>query len=206
MLTLDLGNTSTQHAPPILKRLAGIANPHMVEVGVLRGKLSNELLRSRTDLSLWMVDPWREMPVGSPGRDFAYQTGEPCGSLTQTQHDDNRACAQAVAEQYPGRAYTVPSDSAEAAGKLPIAYRLDLVFLDGGHWQDQVAADIAAWWPRVKPGGWLGGHDYKVPGFGNGVAAAVDHWAESGGLPVELDAFFTWFVRKPHESEVRDDA
>jgi hypothetical protein len=149
-----------------------------------------------------MVDPWREMPAGSPGRDFAETHGEPCGSLTQAQHDDNRATAIAVADTYPGRGRPVQSDSTEAAKVFN--NDLDLVFLDGGHWFGQVAADIEAWWPRVKPGGWLGGHDYKVPGFGNGVAAAVDQWSESVGLPVELDAFYTWFVRKP--LEVRDDA
>lgn len=199
MLTLDLGNTSTMHAPPILKRLAGVANPHMVEVGVLRGKLSHRLLQSRTDLHLWMVDAWQELPVGSPGRDFAERHGDPCGVIDQAQHDDNRACAEEVQKCYGLRAHLLPYESSAAETKLMDGYQLDLVFLDGGHWYEQVMADLYAWWPRVKPGGWIGGHDYGSLSQGVDVVRAVDAWSDSLSLPAETDAFFTWFVRKPLE-------
>lgn len=50
---------------------------------------------------------------------------------------------------------------------------LDFVFLDADHSYDGVKSDIAAWLPKVKPGGYIGGHDY-----GNaewvGVQQAVD--------------------------------
>ncbi len=45
------------------------------------------------------------------------------------------------------------------------------VLLDADHSEESVAADIAAWWPKVTPGGLMGGDDYHVfPG----VKAAVD--------------------------------
>ena len=37
---------------------------------------------------------------------------------------------------------------------------LDFVFIDGAHDQGSVEADILAWWPKVKVGGVLAGHDY----------------------------------------------
>lgn len=198
MTTLDLGTTQTKHGPPILKRIEAVKSPRMVEIGVLRGKLSHYLLERKNDLMLWMVDPWRELKVGTPGRDFADQTGEPCGKLTQAQHDDNRAMACAVADFYAGRAVVAATDSLSASILYGSAC-FDMVFIDGGHWREQVEADLSAWWPLVKPGGWIGGHDYNVPGIGADVPAGVDPFFARIGLHVELDDFYTWFVRKPRE-------
>ncbi|OFJ51514.1 class I SAM-dependent methyltransferase [Mycolicibacterium grossiae] len=49
---------------------------------------------------------------------------------------------------------------------------LDWVHVDARHDYDSVAADIAAWAPKVKPGGWLSGDDYH-PEWWPGVVAAV---------------------------------
>jgi hypothetical protein len=37
---------------------------------------------------------------------------------------------------------------------------LDFVFLDAAHDYDSIRSDIIAWLPKVKIGGWIGGHDY----------------------------------------------
>jgi predicted O-methyltransferase YrrM len=39
---------------------------------------------------------------------------------------------------------------------------LDLVFIDGNHGYTAVRADLAAWRPKVRPGGLLCGHDYDA--------------------------------------------
>jgi predicted O-methyltransferase YrrM len=48
----------------------------------------------------------------------------------------------------------------------------DFVFIDADHSADAVTDDIARWTPKVRRGGWLGGHDYhpRKPG----VVRAVD--------------------------------
>lgn len=48
----------------------------------------------------------------------------------------------------------------------------DFVFIDAAHSYAAVKQDIEAWRPKVRPGGWLGGHDYH-PAF-PGVVKAVD--------------------------------
>ena len=47
---------------------------------------------------------------------------------------------------------------------------LDFVFIDGGHTYEDVYADICAWLPKIKSGGWIAGHDY---GSSAGVRTAV---------------------------------
>jgi hypothetical protein len=48
---------------------------------------------------------------------------------------------------------------------------LDFVFLDARHEYDAVRQDLAAWWPKLRPGGLFAGHDYI---WSPGVRAAVD--------------------------------
>lgn len=52
--------------------------------------------------------------------------------------------------------------SVMAAGAYPDG-SLDFVWIDGDHRYDAVLADLRAWWPKVKPGGVLAGHDYDKP-------------------------------------------
>lgn len=49
---------------------------------------------------------------------------------------------------------------------------VDFVYIDAAHDYESVKADIAAWWPKVKPGGILAGHDYCEAW--PGVKKAVD--------------------------------
>ena len=39
---------------------------------------------------------------------------------------------------------------------------LDLVYIDGWHHYSVVVADIMTWLPKVRQGGWIGGHDYHT--------------------------------------------
>jgi hypothetical protein len=81
------------------------------------------------------------------------------------------AGVKALARRFGERARIVREASASAAGHHEDG-SLDLVFVDADHSQLAVSADIQAWRPKVKPGGWLGGHDYRSARF-PGVESAV---------------------------------
>lgn len=40
---------------------------------------------------------------------------------------------------------------------------VDFVFIDAAHDYTNVKADLLAWWPKIRPGGVLAGHDYSEP-------------------------------------------
>lgn len=173
-------------AAQLLAWLEGIDHPAGAEVGVFAGELSRLLLK-REDLKLVMVDSWA---TSSPDGAYA-QSGDFHAGLNQLSQDAFKQCAEQSTRFAGARRTFLPMTSLEAAAAIPDA-SLDFVFLDADHSYEAVLADIAAWLPKVKPGGFLSGHDYEnteYPAFG--VKRAVD---ERFGSP-ELGANFTWRVR-----------
>ena len=62
--------------------------------------------------------------------------------------------------------------SIEAAKEF-VDVSVDVVYIDANHQWRGVVSDILAWRPKVRPGGWIGGHDYSEP---CAVVKAVDHY------------------------------
>jgi GR25 family glycosyltransferase involved in LPS biosynthesis len=71
---------------------------------------------------------------------------------------------------------------------------LDFVFLDARHTFEDVRQDLAAWWPKLRPGGLFAGHDYA---HWPGVRAAVDAFrAEHGLAQVFRTSRTSWMIYK----------
>jgi len=81
-------------------------------------------------------------------------------------------------------------DSLKAANQFD-GDEFDMVYIDASHEYKDVKADIEAWLPRVKPGGWICGHDYR--GMFPGVIKAVD---ELLGAPEKIFPDSSWIKRK----------
>ena len=69
--------------------------------------------------------------------------------------------------------------SVDHAAVVPDAI-LDGVFIDAAHDYQNAKADIAAWLPKVKPGGFFGGHDIDAPGVLQAVTEAGFKWEQIG--------------------------
>ena len=61
-------------------------------------------------------------------------------------------------------------DTLELAKTIPDE-SLDFVYIDADHEYASVLADLTAWTPKVKPYGFIGGHDYTF--YTTGVVHAV---------------------------------
>lgn len=136
------------------------------EVGVWQGDNSAGLLRAFPDLRLWMIDAWRA---------DGWAEGFADNRLGKKSQDDFEAAMCKAAEDTAfaqRRRFLVREWSTDAAARFPAA-DFDFVFLDGDHTYAGVSADIAAWLPKVRPGGVLCGHDYKEK-WGCGVVQAVN--------------------------------
>lgn len=177
-------SAADERAHEILKRLPSEATG--VEVGVFLGELSKRLL-SRPGITLHMIDPWSAdcSPAYRASDDFH-------AALTQPAQDHAYELTQQAVQTAGARARIWRTTSLLGAAQMA-AESLDFVFLDADHTLEAVRADIVAWWPKVKPGGWLGGHDYDHPEYPAwGVKQAVDERFPDR----ELGGNYTWFARK----------
>lgn len=82
----------------------------------------------------------------------------------------------------------------QAYSPCPVpAEEYDLVYLDGDHSYKTVKAEIEAYLRLVRPGGFIGGHDYTAtPTPGDGVLAAVD---ERFGRPDYVFSDNSWLKK-----------
>jgi predicted O-methyltransferase YrrM len=79
-------------------------------------------------------------------------------------------------------------DSVEQSEKIQ-DNSLDMVYIDAAHDYDSVMADLNAWYPKVKSGGFICGHDYHDV---FGVKKAVGDFNKNYNLKIKIymDASF----------------
>lgn len=164
--------------PRAFEREALRGKRHLIgaEIGVLRGDHAASLLRCASVERLFLVDPYLACPdVGQAELDRAKVV----------------ACKRFSKDQ---RVVFVMEDSIVAAGGMP---PLDFAYLDGNHTYPVVKVEIPAWWGTIKPGGWLGGHDFAIGDqfANNGVIQAVTEFTVKNGLQLYVSGM-DWWVRK----------
>jgi predicted O-methyltransferase YrrM len=164
-----------------------------VEVGVNDGWFSEWILRGWRGERLCSVDPWAA-EIDRNG-DYA--------NWTQERIDSVYEAVVLRLGAYGERSEILRKTSADAAGDFPDR-SLDFVYIDAAHDLGSVREDIAAWYPKVRPGGIIAGHDYHdgpLHGTVYGVKTAVRELCEREGL--EPTATLrdaperTWFVEVP---------
>jgi hypothetical protein len=122
---------------------------HFVEVGAWKGRstafMAVEIINSGKDIRFDAIDTF----TGSE-------------ELMNDSDVVNRTLFETFqANMSPVRGYYNPVVAeSTAAANLYSDNSIDFVFIDAAHDYDSVVADIKAWYPKVKPGGMLSGHDY----------------------------------------------
>lgn len=171
---------------------AGLLN-RGAEVGVASGEFSAKVLAHWMGHELILVDLWEPQPIS------VYSD---IGNVDGDQHEANRAAARALAAS-DSRVRLWQRHSLDAAAQLDDG-SLDFVYIDANHSYLAARDDLRVWYPKIRPGGLLAGHDYldgvKAEGV-FGVKTAVDEFASAIGLAPAFtitDAPWTsWWLRKP---------
>jgi hypothetical protein len=180
-----------------------------VEVGTFKGLFSKHILGS-WEGKLFMVDVWR--PLGEEYVDMSnhgnYKHGVYGDAMDNISGFEDRGIMVRGTSK-------ITSDMFENGS-------LDFVYIDANHAYDFVKEDIDLWYPKVKEGGYLLGHDYldmdwyNDPNYsennkdkhiwdhqGNyiglfGVNPAVDEFCERNHYDVTItnEWYGTWYIKK----------
>lgn len=160
------------------------------EIGVFEGPTSAVLLRELPRLRLWMVDRWAAPQPGERYWQDPYMRGVPQAQMDLALHKTLRATDFARDR----RAVMIADLGVAAAGMADGT--LEFVFCDADHSAEGTLEAIDAWWPKLRPGGLLAGHDLDYPGF-PGVRQAVEETAFRRNLPWGHGDDYVWYFRLP---------
>ncbi|NQU09280.1 class I SAM-dependent methyltransferase [bacterium] len=159
------------------------------EIGVWKGDHAAEILGCLQPKRLYLVDPWR------PTDRYSTFNRERWGIvkwMLWNRVDWDGICRR-VQRRFDGcsNVTILRMTSGEAAGK--ITAKLHFVYIDGNHDYQAVAEDLASWWPRIRVGGLLCGHDYwsRQPG----VIKAVEEFAAARSMEWHT-AKKDWWINK----------
>lgn len=142
----------------------------MAEVGVFRGMLAQRLLDRCPGLTrYYLIDPWRHLddwnkPANSDDETFERFYDE---ALQRT-------------KAYARKRVVLRGRTSDVVDQIPDG-SLDLAYVDGDHTLRGITIDLVRLWPKIRPGGFLGGDDFK-------------RWAWTHGKEYEPTLVFPWAV------------
>ncbi len=145
---------------PSLRLLIDKENLVGAEIGVYKGRNALEMLENLDIKKIYLIDNWSRKYGGE----------EKCKRLLED-HLDKIVWLRGRSEIV----YTHIGDG-----------ELDFAYVDGGHKVLQVTKDLEVYWPKVKEGGLMCGHDYQR-NRKLGVRTAVDKFFKNKKLQVHSD-------------------
>lgn len=166
-----------------------------VEVGVMRGSYSIEILKRIPGVHLFCTDPWKV---------YAYS------HLSENQQNKNYEITIKKLDEWikNGQCTIIRKPSEEAVVEFEDR-SLDFVYIDGAHDFDNICIDLIKWYPKIKYGGIMAVHDYYLASKRNGVVPAVDAFTKCHKIK---DWFVTYevmptafWVKEPSPLEIGGD-
>ena len=144
-------------ASAILNTLhASEAKLTFVELGVASGKTMQYILAANSNVAKYVaIDFW--------DWDLKHQR-ESSPEYVKSEYER----VQSIASMHPGRAHIVRNFTDAAAAAFE-EQSVDVLFHDASHYYEGCKSDLDAWWPKVREGGIICGHDFSW----HGVAQAV---------------------------------
>jgi predicted O-methyltransferase YrrM len=157
----------------------------IAEIGVFWGSNAMRMM-NRLDISeLYLIDPYTKYEGYSKERwlfPFMPTSFEPVLNFLAT--------SETLTSIIPFQ-----MTSEDAASYIPS--ELDGVYIDGNHAYEYVQRDIELYYPKVKSGGIIGGHDIDIKGnpLAEDVQHAVFEFADENNLDVFIDPPDWWYVK-----------
>lgn len=194
------GNTGLVDQPRRWDVLAGFMLQQgyntFVEVGCKEGRTTGHILKTVPDSRVIAIDPWIAQekstdPTKETYKDWDFAKIEAEFWANVGEHKDRCTMLRLTSEEAVDR----PAHGDWKFLKQPA----DLIFIDALHDYEHVKQDIGLWWPKVRVGGILSGHDFnhRWPGCERAVAESFSL------MHVGVAPDSVWFVVKVAEDQYR---
>jgi len=146
-----------------------------IEIGVKEGKFSDIILRKSKLQTLVSLDAWN--------------------NILDMQEAFKRLARRP-------RSVCVKAESKTGVNIFQDNF-FDFIYIDANHTFKFIAEDLKNWWPKLKPGGLISGHDYQKHTHNKqvfGVVEAVDRFVKEHQLELHVtreSKFPSWYFFKP---------
>lgn len=180
----------------------------VAEIGVARGKFSAQIRRVCNPQVLVLVDPWVE-------QDETVYVNDGNNVSMREQEQRFRKVAARFERSSPGSECKVVRKFSLDAAKDFEDGLFDWIYIDGNHGFEPCLADLRAWAPKVKPDGFICGHDFAnhtaARSANFGVIDAVRTFTNETGFllaALTIEHFPTYVIAKnasgPNLRRLRD--
>jgi len=165
---------------PSIDTLVGKKDLVGVEIGVWYGFHALNMLKRLDIKKLYLVDPYANYPCAEDNGNMAFSMGD------EYKQNEIKSEAISLLTEYYDKIIWVEDYSFNCADIIP--NDVDFVYIDGDHRYVCCRKDIELYFPKVKSGGLLAGHDYNksmvkkavTDFFGRGFFSSkgMDWWVE----------------------------
>jgi hypothetical protein len=129
--------------------LNSISVKNMAEVGVYRGYFASKILEGCSSIEkYYMIDPWRHLDNFVKPENVNDDMFEQFLSETKSKTDFAA-----------GKRIILRGKTTEVIDQIPDG-ELDFAYIDGDHTLKGISIDLIRIFPKIKPGGWIGGDDF----------------------------------------------
>jgi predicted O-methyltransferase YrrM len=168
---------------PIIHLFEPKVSYSLLEIGTRYGESAYKFLMNNSKNQYIGIDPYESY-------DDYHQDGFD-KFLKKSSDKIYKRTSKKLHNKFPGRVRIIRKYSHQASSLIEDE-SLDFIFVDGNHEYEYVLQDLEKYWPKLKFGGMMCGHDYFMRNSKNGgdyerdmVFEAVRDFAESRQLAVE---------------------
>jgi hypothetical protein len=155
-----------------------------VEIGVAYGGHSESILKNTNIKKLYGIDPYLNYD--------GYEGDGQCKE--QVVMDDIFNFVKKRLSYYNDRFELVREMSNVAVEKFE-DNSLDFVYIDGNHFEEYFKEDLNNWWPKIKKGGVMCGHDYEHYLFPE-ITNYVNYFSSNHNLELHNLGTHVWVIKK----------
>jgi len=165
-----------RHSTRLAKTIFGNRPIIAVEIGADKGKNALNVLRTLSIKKIYLIDPYENYEERS-----------------KKEMSSAEIEAKKRLKPYKNKIIWIKKFSDKAFKDIP--NEIDFIYIDGNHEYEYVKKDIENYYPKIKKGGILAGHDISNPKYGKGIIKALMEFSIKNNLIFEISRTDWWIIK-----------